>query len=78
ALKNYKLQKGTYPKNLEVLVPKFIDEIPRSGFGIFDSKINYQLLQNGKTQLSYKVKFGFICESYNCIGGINFSTWAKC
>lgn len=78
ALKNYKLEKGKYPIMIDELQPNYLESIPKSGFGIFDSEIKYELLENGKTHLNYKVKFGFICEAYDCKRGINFSTWARC
>ncbi|WP_020568631.1 hypothetical protein [Neolewinella persica] len=78
ALEAYKTKEGKYPQTLKDLKPTFLRKIPKSGFGLFDSEIKYELIQNGKTRLDYKVKFGFICESYDCGSGINFSTWAMC
>ncbi|MFK8005198.1 MAG: hypothetical protein AB8H03_02455 [Saprospiraceae bacterium] len=78
ALKAYKNKEGKYPQKLEDLKPTFLKEIPNSGFGLFDSEIKYELIQNEEPRRFYKVKFGFICEAEVCGRGINFSTWARC
>lgn len=78
ALDNYKVENGKYPKTIEALQAKFLGGIPKAGFGLFNSTISYELLENGDTCLSYKVKFGFVCQAYNCGVGQSFSSWANC
>ncbi len=78
ALDSYKEDNGVYPNNLELLETKYLNKIPKSGFGVFDSKIGYELFKENEYQLDYKVKFGYKCQAYDCYLGYSFMSGVRC
>ena len=54
ALDSFHLEKNYYPENLEILIPKYLNEIPKSNVGFFGNHFRYSLSNKDNYFLSFE------------------------
>ena len=64
ACQQYKEEQGKYPEKLEVLVPKYIPQIPHANFSLMYNEFQYWI-HNGQASLIYPVMPPFGRATYN-------------